>query len=353
MKKIIAMYLPQYYSFPENDEWWGKGFTDWTNVRKAKPLFRGHMQPKIPLDNNYYCLLDKKTHLWQADLAKKYGIDGFCYYHYWFNGKMLLEKPIELVLNNPDIKIKYCFSWANESWARTWDGQEKKYLIKQSYGGQEDWENHFQYLVKFFKDSRYIRIDDMPVMLLYTSSRIARCEEMVEYWNTRIKSLGFKGLYVIETLNAYQKEPALKNSQGVYYFEPAYTLSYALKKKNLLSKGRRFLLSKMGIGGVLKYDARVAYELIEKRNPKWNKTIYKGTFTDWDPTPRKGKKGLVMCHNSPDLFRKNINKLLNEYSGGDYVFINAWNEWAEGAYLEPDEDHRYDYLEICKNCQAD
>ena len=154
--KIIAFYLPQFHNIPENDEWWGDGFTEWTNVKKAKPLYEGHMQPRVPLGGNYYNLLDDNVKIWQADLAKKYGVYGFCYYHYWFNGKMLLEKPMEQMLANKEVDIPFCICWANEPWTKAWVGDERKLLIAQEYGQEEEWKQHFMYLLPFFKDERYI-----------------------------------------------------------------------------------------------------------------------------------------------------------------------------------------------------
>ena len=149
--KIIAFYLPQFHTIPENDSWWGKGFTDWINVKKARPLFHGHQQPKIPQGDNYYDLSSPETIRWQAQLANKYNIYGFCFYHYWFNGKLLLEKPAEMLLRHPDIPLRFCFSWANEPWARTWDGKSHQILINQEYGNEDDWVKHFDYLLPFFQ----------------------------------------------------------------------------------------------------------------------------------------------------------------------------------------------------------
>ena len=159
--KIIAFYLPQFHNIPENDEWWGDGFTEWVNVKKAKPLFDGHVQPKEPLNDNYYNLLDDNIKIWQAKIAKEYGVYGFCYYHYWFNGKLLLEKPMEQMLNNKKIDIPFCISWANEPWTKAWVN-EKKVLIPQSYGGVNEWKEHFDYLLPFFKDERYIKVHNKP-----------------------------------------------------------------------------------------------------------------------------------------------------------------------------------------------
>ena len=164
--KIIAFYLPQFHSFPENDEWWGKGFTEWTNVKRAKPSFKGHYQPRIPLNKNYYNLTDVNALKWQADIAKKYGVYGFCYYHYWFDGHMLMEKPMEIMLQNKEVDLPFCICWANENWTKAWAQHSRKVLIAQTYGDKKDWEKHFYYLLPFFKDKRYIYKDGMPIFVI-------------------------------------------------------------------------------------------------------------------------------------------------------------------------------------------
>ena len=348
--KIIAFYLPQFHEIPENNEWWGEGFTEWVNTKKAKPLFKGHYQPKEPLNDNYYCLLDENTQIWQAKLAKKYGIYGFCYYHYWFNGKLLLEKPMENMLNNPKIDIPFCISWANETWARTWDGQEKSILIQQKYEGKSDWESHIKYLLPFFRDDRYIKIDNKPLMLLYTSVKIDDCEAMIEYWDSFLKQEGFAGIYIAETLSSYQTEPCLKNSEAGVEFEPLYTRKKIRDKEELWDKVirniKKSISSKWG-----RIDARKYWEHILHDTRKSDKEIYLGAFPRWDNSARKGKKGDVYKNTDPEEFEKNMKQLIvmarkNKHR---FIFINAWNEWAEGAYLEPDKVYGYKYLEAIKN----
>lgn len=184
--KILALYLPQYHRIPENDNWWGEGFTEWINVKKGTPLFKGHYQPKIPLNNNYYDLSDGNGEVWrwQAELAREYGIYGFCIYHYWFEGKMLLEKPMEILLRRKDIDVNYCICWANETWRRTWYGLRNEVLIEQTYGTEDDWKNHFKYLLPFFKDSRYIKIKNRPVIHIYRSSEIENLSLMRTLWDS-------------------------------------------------------------------------------------------------------------------------------------------------------------------------
>ena len=186
--KIIPFYLPQFHTIPENDEWWGEGFTEWTNVKKAKPLFEGHDQPRIPLNNNYYNLMDDNVKIWQAKLAKEYGIFGFCYYHYWFKGgRQLLEKPAEQMLKNKEIDIPFCFCWANENWSKNWDGGNREVIMEQDYGSQEDWEKHFRYFVRFFRDERYITVHGKPLLIIYKPEQITDLQQMVVYFRKRAK----------------------------------------------------------------------------------------------------------------------------------------------------------------------
>ncbi|WBW98663.1 glycosyltransferase WbsX family protein [Oceanirhabdus sp. W0125-5] len=343
--KVIAFYLPQFHEIPENNEWWGTGFTEWTNVRKAKPLFEKHYQPRIPLNRNYYNLLDEKTQEWQAELAKKYGIHGFCYYHYWFNGKMLLEKPMENMLNNKNVDIPFCISWANEPWARTWDGKDKEVLMPQVYGDKNDWKNHFEYLLQFFKDERYIKVNNKPVMLIYRTNNIEKCSEMVQTWNDMAKENGFEGVYIVETLNSFQNKPAIDNSEAVVEFEPMLTIRHYLP---IYKQCYRYLKKKLKILDVLEYDD--IWERIVERDIDYGKKKYSGAFVSWDNTARKGKKGLVTRNSTPDKFKCYLKKQLDkaESQNSEFVFINAWNEWAEGTYLEPDEKCSFDYLEKIK-----
>ena len=191
--RIIAFYLPQFHDIPENDEWWGKGFTEWVNVKKAKPLFEGHAQPRVPLNNNYYNLLDDNIKIWQSEIAQKHGIYGFCYYHYWFNGKLLLEEPMEQMLKNKEITIPFCICWANEQWTKAWVG-ENKVLIAQKYGDKNEWAEHFYYLLPFLKDERYIYEKGKPLVVIYRPNIIPCLNEMLDYWVELAKKNGLNGI---------------------------------------------------------------------------------------------------------------------------------------------------------------
>ncbi|MBP7901749.1 MAG: glycoside hydrolase family 99-like domain-containing protein [Spirochaetes bacterium] len=341
--KIIAFYLPQFHVIPENDEWWGRGFTEWTNVKKAKPLFRGHNQPRIPLNGNYYDLSDINVMKWQSELAVKHGIDGFCFYHYWFDGKLLLEKPVEMYRESSEIKTPYCLSWANEPWTRSWDGKNRNILMKQNYGGMNDILKHFDYLLPFFKDSRYIKINNKPVFLFYRANSIDYFDLMITEWDKLLKKNGFNGLYAVETLTGFQKNKISVLSDASVYMEPMYSLSC----KNMIQKQ----IDNIRI--YLKLGKRVSYSAI------WNKIIknevisntrFGGAFVDWDNSPRKKKQHLVFDKVSLDLFEKYFEKQYQKsrLMRSPFIFINAWNEWAEGTYLEPDETMGYGFLERIK-----
>ena len=353
--KIIAFYLPQFHEIPENNRWWGQGFTEWTSVKMAKPLFAEHNQPREPLNNYYYNLLEKKTMEKQAKLAKKFGVHGFCYYHYWFKGKKLLEKPLELMLKNKKINIPFCFSWANESWSRTWYSQKREVLIRQDYGGKNDWEKHFNYLLKFFKDSRYIKINNKPMLLIYKPSQIKELDSLIRYWNSLAIKEGFDGVHIIETLTLSQKKPVSKLSEGATFYEPGYTIyqgsQYNRLKIKLKSRINKKLKSKYFLNRI---DYDCVYDLILKRNlNNFKKKIYLGSFVDYDDAPRRDYRGLIFDNVTPKKFKEYLKKLLvKAYNNrSEYIFLTAWNEWAEGAYLEPDEKNKYDFLNAIKESQ--
>lgn len=342
--KVIAFYLPQYHEIPENNKWWGEGFTEWTNVKSGIPLYKNHYQPKVPLGNNYYCLLDSKVQEWQSKLAEEYGVYGFCYYHYWFNGKMLLEKPMENMLKNPNIKTKFCISWANEPWTRTWTGEEQDVLMAQSYGDEAEWENHLQYLLPFFLDDRYILKNNCPMFLIYRTENIDRCDEMISYWNERLKEYGFNGIYLLETITGWQTERKMENSSGAAIMEPMHTfstcLSFSQKVRNYLSKKRNWW--KFGLYQTYRYDW-VWKKVLEK---KYDDNTFYGAFTNWDNTARKGKKAILIKGFTPDKYKGYLESMFVkcEKENKEFLFFNAWNEWSEGTYLEPDTKYNNLYL---------
>ena len=345
--KIYAYYLPQFHCIPENDKWWGKGFTEWTNVKKAKSLFKNHIQPQIPLDNNYYSLDDIETLKWQQNLLNKYKVDGLIFYHYYFTGKKLLEKPAEMLLNNRNINIDFFFCWANHSWRRTWNGSTEM-LLEQKYGNKEDWKKHFDYLLPFFKDKRYQKRDNKPLFMVFKSD-FKEKKEMFEYFNKRCIENGFDGICIIETSDEYKiyTNKESNYTKLLHLREPSSALKKYINKKinffNRVINKLKKILNKYNIKFIIKYDGNKFFKLMCK-NYFYNKNIIRGLFFEWDNTPRHSYRGYVITPVSKNNFLEYMNLIKNE----DYVFINAWNEWAEGMMLEPTEHNKYKYLEWIK-----
>lgn len=368
---LIAFYLPQFHSIPENDEAYGKGFTEWTNTKKALPLFENHYQPKVPLNENYYNLLDKGVMEQQSNMAQEYGIYGFCYYHYWFkDGKKLLEKPIENMLEDSSITIPFCLSWANENWSKRWDGGNQEIIMEQDYGTQDDWEKHLEYLVPFFKDSRYITIDNKPLFLIYKPEQIPNLKKMILFFRREIKKYGLQDLYILVQFPYYYFNGNRRGLfDGFIEFEPQFIRNYEKEKQkgavrrniktilyffhldNIVCKMQETRKNRSGSAesslSIRDYDKDWTTILNRK---KVKKELVAGAFVDWDNTARN-KNGLLYKGASPRKFGKYmlmlIRKVKKEYCI-PIIFVNAWNEWAEGAYLEPDEKNKYGYLEALK-----
>lgn len=348
--RVLTMYLPQFYKVKENDEWWGEGFTDWTSMDEAKPLFEGHKQPKHPLNGNKYNLLDKNTMIWQANLMKKYGINGQCFYHYWFEkGKQILEKPAENLLKWKDIDMSYCFCWANESWIRSWSkytngnvwttsnesqiSDKDGFLLKQDYGDETEWKKHFLYLLPFFQDNRYIRIGGKPIFVFYKIDEIPCIEEMITCWNIWAKENGLKGIY---TIGFNFSKKGIQSMDAELVHEPVTTF------KEYYSD-RFFDSNKPKLARYIPYD-EIWKHILERQKSKI-KTYWSG-FTRYDSTPRRGYFGNVVYNETPEKFKIYLTELFAKSVAdhNELVFINAWNEWGEGMYLEPDEEDGYEYL---------
>lgn len=341
--KFIAWYLPQYHEIPENNKWWGEGFTEWANVKKAMPRFKNHYQPREPLEDNYYSLDNLETLKWQARLMEQYNIYGLCFYHYWFkNGKKLLEKPAELLLNNKDVHMPFCFSWANEPWTRAWDGKSGEVIMPQEYGGEKEWRDHYEYLKPFFEDHRYIKMEGKPVFVIYKSELIPDVKEMIIYWDNLAKQDGFDGIYFINTLrngNSFKNSSAFNSNVE---FEPFYSTS------NLVKACDRFRRKFKGVQLTRSYD-HITRKSISKI-PKHNMKTIPGIFVDWDNTARKDP-AFIMKGFSLEKFSRYVEKKVKKGKkvyNSEFMFINAWNEWAEGTYLEPDKKYGHSILSILK-----
>lgn len=357
--KILAIYLPQFHEVEENNVWWGKGFTEWNTVRGAKKYRQDQYQPKVPLNNNYYLLDDEdaKALSYQTSIAKNNGIYGFCFYHYWFkNNKRMLYKPMEILLKHSEIDINYCVCWANEPWRRTWYAGNSEILIEQEYGKKSDWIAHYEYLKQFFMDSRYIKINNKPVFVIYRTAAIDNMEEMLNCWNELAKKDGFDGIYLISERTAFAIDERECLFDAYCDFEPAYTLHYRQTKleqsfrvlKRFLIRALNNFTNNKKIENVL--DMKYFTKKMGSDYYFKGKKVFPCLCPGWDNTPRKAEKGMYLKNSTPELFGKKIKELSKNRDENDFLFINAWNEWSEGAYLEPDEQNGFKFLyEIKKN----
>lgn len=351
--RLITMYLPQFHRTKENDEWWGEGYTDWEAVKMARPLFEGHNQPRIPYKNNYYNLLDRNVMEWQVELMKRYSVYGQCFYHYWFEeGKRVLDRPAENLLQWKEIEMPFCFCWANEPWVRSWsaivdsnvwapkfephtgDRNTNGVLLEQGYGTEEEWKQHFFYLLDFFKDDRYIKIENKPVFMIFRPDHIPCLPEMVSYWRRLAVEHGFSGIYLIGA-NTGRK----RNMDALYIHATGSMFPSTFYKQ---------------INDVRTVEYQQVWDYITDVAASEKPGIYVGGIADFDTTARKGKSGVAVIHADASIYKKGLMKLLalNESHGVPYTFLNAWNEWGEGMYLEPDERNKYAFLAATKEAIA-
>lgn len=347
--RLIAFYLPQFHPIPENDEWWGKGFTEWTNVGKAKPLFRGHYQPHVPADLGYYDLRVPETRAAQAEMAKEYGIEAFCYYHYWFAGRRILERPFNEVLQSGQPDFPFCLCWANQTWTGIWHGNPGRVLIEQTYPGFEDHKQHFNVLLKAFTDSRYLKIDDKPVLLIFRPNELYESVNVIEFWKELALKAGLGGLYVIGVTEMPEWNP------HEYGFDASVIQRLPSTKKWV---SRRYPLKWF----INKYQRLTRKPVIYSYRDELPEALacvdnniitYPCIIPNWDNTPRSGNKGIVLHESTPELFRSNFKKILTatekKSKEKNLIFIKSWNEWAEGNHLEPDLKFGRAYLEIIRD----
>lgn len=360
--KIFAMYLPQFHEIKENSQFWGEGFTDWVGVKNSRPLFEGHIQPKVPLHHNYYDLSRKESVKWQCETARKYGISGFAIYHYWFNDeKNLLTAPSELILKNRELDIRYFFAWDNISWVRSWTGikgndwylagesaekEDKKpaVLVKYILGNKEQWEKHYRYVRSFFMDERYEKCRNKPVFMILNPDR--KIMEMCRYWDKRAQHDGYAGIHFIYRWNSlHPKTNSLLINKEKFYYEPVYS-----GWGDLVSKIKENAARKKAGGKpqIYSYD-KIWRNILKKaeRSPGG----YSGAFVRYDDTPRRGERGKAVTGESPEKFEFYLKELIriSAEKRKRYIFLTAWNEWGEGAFLEPDEKDGYAYLNAVKN----
>jgi hypothetical protein len=351
--RVIAFYLPQFHPIPENDAWWGKGFTEWTNVGKAKPLFSGHYQPRVPADLGYYDLRLPETREAQAEMARQAEIEGFCYWHYWFgNGKRLLERPFNEVLESGKPDFPFCLAWANETWKqKTWDKNGKDtVLIEQEYPGVEDYVNHFNTLLPAFKDKRYIKVDGKPLFMIYRPFGSNEINTFIKTWKRLAKENDLEDIYFV---GHYMNNDIKKYK---YFEETGYNaintlnLNGYIYDKSFLSRKiyavwRRVIFQPY----IISYKKASKYFFSDEVDTLEN--IFPTIVTGWDHTPRSGRNGLAMTNYTPHIFTNHVKNVLNKtkHKKNNIIFLKSWNEWAEGNYIEPDLKWGNAYLNSLSN----
>lgn len=346
--RLIASYLPQFHPIPENDIWWGKGFTEWTNVKRAIPLFNGHEQPKIPGELDYYDLRSSEIREKQAIMARDAGIEGFCYWHYWFgNGKRILEKIFADVLSSGKPDYPFCLAWANESWSGVWHGAKNKILLEQLYPGTSDYKKHYKELSEAFHDLRYIRIDGKPLFMIYKPWQLPNPRLFMDIWKDLAIRDGFPGFFfVAQSTYANEIEPLIQCG-----FDAVNVVRlYDYEKKNL-SQIRRGMMRLLKELHVYEYgDAMKFFSGAEDKELQCIPTI----IPNWDHSPRSGRRGYILHNSTPALFKEHINQIFENIKNKPYqhriAFIKSWNEWGEGNYLEPDSKFGHSYLNVLRDC---
>jgi len=347
--RVVAFYLPQFHPIPENDEWWGAGFTEWTNTAKANPLFPGHYQPHIPQDLGFYDLRVPETRVAQAELARDYGVEAFCYYHYWFAGRRILERPFNEVLESGEPDFPFCLCWANETWTGIWHGTPNKILIEQTYPGLADHEAHFYTLLKAFTDKRYMTVDGKPIFLVYKPANIPDIERVTDFWRALAEKEGLPGLYLVGVAhNTYWDPRESGFDAAVTQRLPA--LDGRIPWRFFGTKLRKLLGRKDWKLSIYIHDEKLTDYLIRSQERPYKD--FPCLIPNWDNTPRSAFNGLVLHGSTPELFARQVRRALglvaDEPTERKLVFLKAWNEWAEGNHMEPDRKYGRAYLEALK-----
>lgn len=344
--RFIAFYLPQFYPTPYNDEWWGKGFTEWTNVAKAEPRFRGHYQPHLPADLGFYDLRLPEVRDAQADLAREYGVYGFCYYHYWFNGRRVLERPLDEVLRMGKPDFPFCICWANENWTRAWDGGNKTILLEQHHSAEDDLA-HVRHLIRTFEDPRYIRIEGKPLVLLYRIELLPDPERTADIWRAEVRKAGLGDLFLVNVESVLVRDTRDSTKIG---FDAAMRFQPNLSIVSpFVDRVRQRLQSPIRKNRVLAYDDLYRY---------WKSALpsayrsFECVTPMWDNSARRDRAAVILKDSTPQLYeswlREAVQRARVDNEGYTWTFINAWNEWGEGCHLEPCQKWGRSYLEATR-----
>ena len=338
--RVVALYLPQFHPIPENDEWWGAGFTEWTNVARARPLFDGHEQPKLPGELGFYDLRLAETRAAQAALAERHGVEAFCYWHYWFAGRRLLERPFDEVLETGQPRFEFCLAWANQNWSTIWTGG-RSVLVPQTYPGPADHERHFLAVLPAFRDERYFRVDGRPLFLVYRPNDLPDAAAFAEQWRHLARRAGLPGLYLVGETKAGW------SASSVGFDAELHAALYDVYPQPRIPGrvGARF--DRWFRRGPKQYPYQELMRRLEDvgsaSHPRLPMVV-----SNWDSTPRFGRHGFILSGSTPDLFGAAMRDAIEATqvlpSEQRLVFLKSWNEWAEGNYVEPDRAHGDAYL---------
>jgi lipopolysaccharide biosynthesis protein len=359
--RAIAFHLPQFHPIPENDAWWGKGFTEWANVVRAKPLFPGHDQPHLPSDLGFYDLRLAEARAAQAELAAEYGIYGFCYYRYWFHGRQVLERPVDEVLKTGEPDFPFCLCWANENWTRRWDGRDKEILLEQRYSAADDLA-HIRAMIPFFLDRRYIRVLDRPLFAVYRASKLPDPRRTTDLWRREAERVGLRGLFLVrvESFSDECSDPRPLGFDQSVEFQPRWAVlanSRILRRKWWQRRKLRTAEPAFYDHLICEYEALMR-DGLEEAPPPYPRIPC--VCPGWDNSPRRKTSAVIFTNSTPELYEHWLHEIVNrqsariEFSGNSgippesMVFINAWNEWAEGNHLEPCEKWGRAYLEATR-----
>jgi len=351
--RLIAFYLPQFHPIPENDEWWGAGFTEWTNTAKARPLFPGHYQPHVPADLGFYDLRLPETREAQAALAREYGIEAFCYYHYWFAGRRILERPFNEVLASDRPDFPFCLCWANQSWTGIWHGAPNKVLIEQTYPGPEDHRRHFDFLLRAFTDRRYVRVEGKPLFMVYNPDELPAPQVVTDLWRDLAARAGLPGLYLVAEHPSSNWDPRKRG------FDATVTVRLPPRRAKMdswitwrhpLRKLRYRLADRRGLPTIHQYEDAIQHMIAGRVA---GIESFPCVIPNWDNTPRSAGNGMVLRGSTPEIFRKHLHDAIERVADVPvqrrFVFVKSWNEWAEGNHLEPDQVFGRGYLEAVRD----
>lgn len=360
--RAIAFYLPQFHPVPENDEWWGKGFTEWTNVAKAKPLFKNHYQPRLPADLGFYDLRLPQIREEQAAMAANYGIEGFCYWHYWFGrGRRILERPLQEIVKSGKPDFPFCVAWANETWSGIWHGNPKKILIQQEYPGDQDYIDYFNDLLKYFIDDRYIKVNGKPLFCINAPHLIPEINKFTDLFRELALRSGLNGLYIVANTGLVDWDPISHGCDAVNLVLVGNLYRGMPPTKNVIyRKYKNQLIKRAWLTKTYKKIWKRPIQIYQYKdvipflttNRAFDYDAYPCVIPNWDNSARSGINSMILDNSTPDLFEDHLTDALNivkdKPDDKKIIFIKSWNEWAEGNHLEPDRKFGHQYLNVVK-----